>query len=66
MTTYKGMFPDVPTLFAEVGLLDLDSQARVLDCMIDQSTHGLCIIANYSEQFLLNDIERNQLTRFLP
>jgi hypothetical protein len=29
--------------------------AGVLDCMIDQGVDGICILANYSEQFLLSD-----------
>jgi 2-keto-3-deoxy-L-arabinonate dehydratase len=34
---------------------------RVLDCMIDQGVDGICILANYSEQFLLTDEERGTL-----
>ncbi len=34
---------------------------RVLDCMIDQGVDGICILANYSEQFLLTDAERGTL-----
>jgi 2-keto-3-deoxy-L-arabinonate dehydratase len=34
----------------------------VLDCMIDQGVDGICILANYSEQFLLTDEERAALT----
>jgi dihydrodipicolinate synthase/N-acetylneuraminate lyase len=34
---------------------------RVLDCMIDQGVDGICILANYSEQFLLSDRERETL-----
>lgn len=63
MTGYKGVFPVVPTPFTEDGTLDLDGQKRVLDCMIDQQADGLCILANYSEQFLLSDEERAVLTR---
>ena len=62
-TAYRGVFPIVPTPFNDAGTLDLDSQRRVLDCMIDQGVDGLCIIANYSEQFLLSDAERDQLMR---
>ncbi|MEO1841165.1 MAG: dihydrodipicolinate synthase family protein, partial [Pseudomonadota bacterium] len=62
-TVYRGVFPIVPTPFDDAGALDLDSQRRVLDCMIDQGVDGLCIIANYSEQFLLSDAERDQLMR---
>ena len=34
---------------------------RVLDCMIDQGCDGLCILANFSEQFLISDAERDHL-----
>lgn len=58
---YTGMFPIAPTPFHENGDLDLDGQRRVLDCMIDQGVDGICILANYSEQFLLTDHERDTL-----
>jgi dihydrodipicolinate synthase/N-acetylneuraminate lyase len=58
---YKGVFPVAPTAFTETGDLDPDSQRRLLDCMIDQGGDGLCILANYSEQFLLSDDERDLL-----
>ena len=59
--TYTGVFPIAPTPFAENGDLDLDGKKRVLDCMIDQGVDGICILANYSEQFLLSDQERDTL-----
>ena len=59
---YRGVFPIAPTPFAESGDLDLKGQRRVLDCMIDQGVDGICILANYSEQFVLTDAERDQLT----
>jgi dihydrodipicolinate synthase/N-acetylneuraminate lyase len=58
---YRGVFPIVPTPFTSAGELDLEGQRRVLDCMIDQGVDGLCILANYSEQFLLADRERETL-----
>ncbi|MEK9723737.1 MAG: dihydrodipicolinate synthase family protein [Rhodospirillaceae bacterium] len=57
----RGVVPVVPTPFTETGELDLDGQRRVLDCMIDQGVDGVCILANYSEQFLLSDDERDTL-----
>ena len=63
MTKYEGLFPVVPTTFAESGALDLASQKRALDFMIDAGSNGLCILANFSEQFLLSDEERELLTR---
>jgi len=60
---YQGVFPVVPTTFDESGALDLASQKRCLDFMIDAGSDGLCILANFSEQFLLSDDEREVLTR---
>ncbi len=58
---YAGMFPIAPVPFHDNGDLDLDGMRRVLDCMIDQGVDGICILANYSEQFLLTDAERDAL-----
>jgi dihydrodipicolinate synthase/N-acetylneuraminate lyase len=60
---YKGVFPVVPTTFAEDGSLDLESQKRCVDFMIDAGSTGLCILANFSEQFILSDAERETLTK---
>jgi len=60
---YRGLFPVVPTTFDDAGELDLASQRRCLDFMIDAGSDGLCILANFSEQFLLSDDEREVLTR---
>src|SRR5215470_17087348 len=56
-----GVFPIAPTPFSESGDVDLAGQRRVLDCMIDQRVDGICILANYSEQFVLSDAERTTL-----
>jgi len=56
-----GVFPIAPTPFSEAGDLDLEGQRRVLDCVIDQGVDGVCILANYSEQFALSDVERDTL-----
>src|SRR5437764_7612028 len=60
-TRLSGVFPIAPTPFTDSGELDLAGQRRVLDCMIDQRVDGICILANYSEQFLLSDAERETL-----
>jgi 2-keto-3-deoxy-L-arabinonate dehydratase len=60
---YKGVTPVAPTPFLDNGDLDLEGMKRVLDCMIDQGVDAICILANYSEQFLLSDEERETLTR---
>jgi 2-keto-3-deoxy-L-arabinonate dehydratase len=60
---YRGVFPVVPTTFTESGELDLTSQKRCIDFMIDAGSDGICILANFSEQFVLSDDERDVLTR---
>lgn len=60
---YTGIWPVAPTPFNPDGTLDLDGMKRVLDCMIDQGVDGICILANFSEQFLISDAERETLTR---
>lgn len=61
MTVYRGVFPVVPTIFHDDGSLDLEGQKRCLDFMIDAGSHGLCILANFSEQFVLTDAEREEI-----
>ena len=61
--TYSGIWPVAPTPFNPDGTVDYDGMKRVLDCMIDQGVDGICILANFSEQFLISDDERAALTR---
>jgi 4-hydroxy-tetrahydrodipicolinate synthase len=63
LPAYTGVWPIAPTPFHDDGSLDLPGMRRVLDCMIDQGVDGICILANFSEQFLLSDEERDTLTR---
>jgi 2-keto-3-deoxy-L-arabinonate dehydratase len=58
---FRGVFPVMPTTFDDRGELDLDSQKRCTDFMIDAGSDGLCILANFSEQFVLTDDERTLL-----
>jgi 4-hydroxy-tetrahydrodipicolinate synthase len=60
---FKGCWPVAPTPFMPNGEIDKEGMKRVIDCMIDQNVDGICILANYSEQFLLSDEEREILTR---
>ena len=48
---YRGVFPVAPTVFDASGNLDLEGQRRCIDFMIDAGSHGICILANWSEQF---------------
>jgi len=58
-----GVLPVAPTPFLDDGTIDTAGMKRVLDCMIDQGIDAICILANYSEQFVLSDAERAELTR---
>ena len=58
---YSGVFPVAPTIFDERGVLDLEGQKRAIDFMIEAGSHGICILANFSEQFVLTDDEREQV-----
>lgn len=58
-----GILPVAPTPFHADGRIDPEGMKRVLDCMIDQGVDAICILANYSEQFLLSDAERATLTK---
>jgi dihydrodipicolinate synthase/N-acetylneuraminate lyase len=58
---YQGVFPVVPTTFTESGELDIPSQLRCVDFMMDAGSTGLCILANFSEQFVLSDDDREIL-----
>jgi 2-keto-3-deoxy-L-arabinonate dehydratase len=53
-----GVVPIAPTQCGRT-VTSTDSQSRVLDCMIDHGVDGICIMVDYSEQFLLLDDERN-------
>ena len=60
---YRGVFPVVPTIFHADGTLDLDGQRRAIDFMIDAGSQGLCILANFSEQFVLTDEDRETVMK---
>jgi len=63
ITPLSGIFPVAPTPFHADGQLDEQGMRRVLDCIIDQGVDGICILANYSEQFVISDDERALLMR---
>jgi 2-keto-3-deoxy-L-arabinonate dehydratase len=60
-----GVVPVVPTVFRDDESVDLDGTARVVDYLVDAGVDGLCLLANYSEQFSLTDAERDELARTL-
>jgi 4-hydroxy-tetrahydrodipicolinate synthase len=58
-----GVVPVVPTVFRDDEELDLEGTGRVVDYLIDAEVDGLCLLANFSEQFSLTDEERHQVAR---
>ncbi len=60
-----GVVPVVPTIFHDDETVDLGGTARVVDYLMDAGADGLCLLANYSEQFSLTDGERDALARAL-
>lgn len=62
---YSGVYPVVPTIFNDDGTLDFEGQKRAVDFMIDAGSSGLSILANFSEQFLLSDEDRKNLTELI-
>jgi 4-hydroxy-tetrahydrodipicolinate synthase len=50
-----------PTVFDDNGVLDLEGQKRAIDFMIEAGSTGICILANWSEQFVLTDEERERV-----
>ena len=60
---YFGSWPVAPTPFHDDGQVDYEGMKRVIECIIDQKVDGVCILANFSEQFLLSDEERFKLTK---
>ena len=63
MSQYTGIWPVAPTPFHDDGRVDTEGMRRVLDCIIDQGADGICILANFSEQFLISDAERELLIK---
>ncbi|MGF6969429.1 dihydrodipicolinate synthase/N-acetylneuraminate lyase [Paraburkholderia sp. WC7.3g] len=58
---YRGVFPVAPIVFDDRGCLDLDGQKRAIDFLIDAGSNGICILVNFSEQFVLTDEERTSV-----
>ena len=58
MTILTGIMPVAPTAFDDDQQLAHASQRRVIDFLVDARVDGICIMANYSEQFSLSDDER--------
>jgi 2-keto-3-deoxy-L-arabinonate dehydratase len=63
MKPLTGVVPVLPTIFRDDEALDLAGTTRVLDYLLDAEVDGVCVLANYAEQFSLTDEEREAVTR---
>ena len=54
----RGVMPVAPTVFSDDEGLDLEGQGRVVDYLVAAGVDAICILANYSEQFSVEDSER--------
>jgi 4-hydroxy-tetrahydrodipicolinate synthase len=57
----RGVLPVAPTVFRDDESLDLDGQRRVSEFLVDAGAAAICVLANFSEQFSLTDVERLQV-----
>ena len=59
--TYEGVYPIVNTTFLPDGSLDLASQLRLVDYLLQSGAHGLGLFGNASEGYALAEEERREL-----
>ncbi|MDL9977788.1 dihydrodipicolinate synthase family protein [Microbacterium sp. ASV49] len=58
-----GVLPVAPTIFKADETVDEIGQRRVMDFLVDSGVAAICVLANYSEQFSLDDGERTSVMR---
>lgn len=63
--TWRGIVPILLTTFDERGELDIDSQLRLADYLLDSGAHGIALFGNASEGYTLSAAERVLLMRKL-
>ena len=61
MKKLEGIFPILNTTFHQDGSLDLSSQARLVQYLLEAGAHGLGLFGNASEGYALRDEERRAI-----
>ncbi len=61
----RGVFPIVNTPFKDDGSLDLDSQIRLVNYLLEAGVQGLGLFGNASEGYTLTDAERRELLKLI-
>src|SRR5713101_764877 len=65
MTKLEGVYPILNTTFHDDGSLDLASQARLVEYLLEAGAHGLGLFGNASEGYALNGGERAQILKLV-
>src|SRR4051812_29020934 len=65
MTKLEGVYPILNTTFQEDGSLDLASQARLVEHLLEAEAHGLGLFGNASEGYALSAREREELLKLV-
>jgi 4-hydroxy-tetrahydrodipicolinate synthase len=65
MNHFAGVFPILCTTFTDDGALDLDSQERLVDYLLDAGAHGLGLFGNASEGYALSGPERTAILKMV-
>lgn len=61
----EGVFPIVATTFHEDGSLDLESQRKLIQHLLEAGAHGLGLFGNASEGYALSEEERETLQKLI-
>jgi 4-hydroxy-tetrahydrodipicolinate synthase len=65
MKGFEGVFPILNTTFSSDGALDLESQQRLVDHLLQSGVHGLGLLANASEGYTLASEERTFILKLV-
>ena len=60
-TSFQGVYPILNTPFHDNGSVDMDSQLRLVDYLLEAGAHGLGLFGNASEGYALSSAERRSL-----
>ena len=65
MTRLEGVYPILNTTFHDDGSLDLDSQSRLVEYLLEAGAHGLGLFGNASEGYALHAREREDILKLV-
>jgi 4-hydroxy-tetrahydrodipicolinate synthase len=65
MNHFAGVFPILCTTFTDDGALDLESQERLVDYLLEAGAHGLGLFGNASEGYALSGAERTTILKLV-